>query len=62
LRSGATNDIFTVVACHTMDGIITNGLKEKFASIAGKAVGGSIADDKRHQQIVTRFVEGFSAA
>ncbi|HOY66557.1 MAG TPA: zinc dependent phospholipase C family protein [Candidatus Ozemobacteraceae bacterium] len=58
LRSGATNDIFTLVACHTMDGIITNGLKEKFARLAGKAVGGSIADDKRHQQVVTRFVEG----
>lgn len=58
MRSGAANDIFTFVAYHTIDGIISNGLKNKFAQFTGKAVGGSISGDKRHQQIVTRFTEG----
>ncbi|HNW33606.1 MAG TPA: hypothetical protein PKM25_01640 [Candidatus Ozemobacteraceae bacterium] len=58
LRSGKANDIFTFVACHAIDGIMSNGLKNKFSQIAGNAVGGSIANDARHQQVVKRFVEG----
>ncbi len=58
LRTGAANDIFTFVACHAIDGVISNGLKDKLTEVAGKAVGGSIAGDKRHQQIVIRFVSG----
>jgi len=58
LRSGKANDIFTFVACHTIDGILSNGLKNKFSQVAGNAIGGSIASDERHQQVVKRFVEG----
>ncbi|HOT29737.1 MAG TPA: hypothetical protein PLU72_16290 [Candidatus Ozemobacteraceae bacterium] len=61
LRTGAANDIFTFVACHAIDGIVSNGLKDKLTEVAGKAVGGSIAGDKRHQQIVIRFVSGLLA-
>lgn len=58
LRTGTANDIFTFVACHAIDGVVSNGLKDKLTEVAGKAVGGSIAGDKRHQQIVIRFVSG----
>ncbi len=58
LRTGTANDIFTFVACHAIDGVISNGLKDELMEVAGKAVGGSIANDKRHQQIVVRFVSG----
>lgn len=61
LRTGVANDIFTFVTCHAIDGVISNGLKDKLTEVAGKAVGGSIAGDKRHQQIVIRFVSGLLA-
>lgn len=58
MRTGVANDVFTFVSYHTLDGIISNGLKKKFSQMAGKALGGSISGDKRHNQVITRFTEG----